>query len=373
MTRPLTSRPPTVIAVFAVVLTLFLTNPCSAQDVELEARYERLEWRQRFRYVYRGEERECNVGRFRWAVSEGVFSTGGLDREFSGFCAEVMVPMVSGRWYRFRLEPAAGGGLWGGAGEERLWEWRWVRVRELYGRYYGSLRGPEEVGAFQVALWELLSEGEGDGVGGVRLDLFRGDFQAAYGADQAPGYVLLAQRYLSGLTGDGGEFERSGALAGRELVLLRGVLGEGGEVGQSQLALREVSGGVTGDGFGGVGGVQGVGGGAGLGGGFSGVGGLGGATGGGTGGGAGGFFNGGGSGSGIGGDSGGNGNGAGNGGGSGVGGGGGGGGGGSGGGGSGGGGGGGIPVPGPSGIILGIAALGALAGRKLLLNFKARS
>jgi hypothetical protein len=357
-------------ALFVPVAILVLATPASAQTPALDVFYSRLEPKETFKYKWKGESKVCNVGMFHWEVPQSAFSTGGLDRNFTGYCSEILVPMFAGRMYRFQPQnletpsaysiPATPEGI-------RATQRRASLIREFFGRYYAKNPAPDDVFAFQVALWELTQEPEPANEP-AKFDLFAGDFQADYPKDTAPAFVLTAQKWLASLTGDDSIYFSNQAIGGRELILLRGIENTEGVVGQSQFALRYINGGAAG-GYGATGGAVG-GGGAFLPGGGTG-GGAG--TGGGFGGGGGGFFtgNGGGNGGGSGGGGGGGNGGGGNGGG--------------GGGGSGGGGGGGnkdrppvdnppdtTPVPAPAGLVLGLVAVGALATRRAYVKLTNR-
>lgn len=266
-----------------------------------------------------------NVGTLRWDVPTTQFGTSGLDRAFDTFCAEPLVPVNAGKTYRFEVQspevPEAYGLPDTDAGRKEAIR-RTQFVRELYGRHYTAtqnLNDPIAAPAFQVALWELLQEGgttppvvpaAADGVqpaaaAAHQFDLSGGAFRATTpagaqlapaavdgggGAPPSPAVVQRAGEMLRSLTGNESVFFENPALAGRELVRLKGLANAAGEVGQSQLALRQVVGGVGGAG-GAAGGAAGGGGllagggvggfaptalgGGGAGGGFGGLGGFG--------------------------------------------------------------------------------------------------
>lgn len=333
-----------------------------AQTPALEVFYNRLEPKESFKYKWKGEEKLCNVGAFRWEVPESDFATGGLDRNFTGYCAEILVPMYAGKLYRFQVQslddpqayglPATPEGATAATRRATL-------IRELFGRYYAKNPPAEDTFAFQVALWELTQETE-PADGAAKFDVFAGDFQADYPKDEAPAFVTKAQQYLDSLTGDDTPYYTNEAIDRRELIRLQGIANAEGVVAQSQLALRYKNGGATAPGAGSTlgGNVAGGAGGGGTGGNPGGGGGGGSGLGGGTGGGGGLITGGGGGGSG---------------------------GGGPGGGGPGGGGPGGVtppptggghnkpptgggkttPVPAPAGIVLGILAMGAIASARI--------
>jgi hypothetical protein len=152
----------------------------------------------------------------------------------------------------------------------------------LFGRYYLGTVKTDDVNAplaFQAALWEIIYESEFPDVP-APFNLFTGNFRANYpSVEQSPAYVQLAQTYLTSLTGnDLATFYENTALAGRELVHMKGLLSEAtNTVAQSQFGLRDVGGGAAGfngatanaggiGGLGGFGGLGGLGGGGGFGG-----------------------------------------------------------------------------------------------------------
>jgi len=107
------------------------------------------------------------------------------------------------------------------------------------------------------------------------FDVFAGTFQVNYPKDEAPAYVALAQTYLDSLTGNDAIYYENPELKGRELVRLQGIENAEGVVAQSQYALRYINGGAPGigpfasalgtSGAGGLGGIGAGGIGAGLG------------------------------------------------------------------------------------------------------------
>jgi hypothetical protein len=279
------------IAVIATLVVIGIGSQSQAQTPSLDVYYDRLDPKDAFKYKWKGEEKVCNVGAFHWLVPPSEFTTGGLDRNFTGYCAEVNVTINAGKNYRFRLinllEPSNYGldvtpeGI-------RAAERRTTLIRELFGRYYteNKAANPEVTFAFQVALWELTQETQPLDRD-VSFDLFAGDFQVNYPKDQAPGYVLKAQQMLDSLTVNDAIYYENQQLAGRELIRLQGIPNAEGEVAQSQYALRYINGGAAGVGAlsGSVSGAGGSIGGIGGGGGLLGGGDLGGGGGGGSGGG----------------------------------------------------------------------------------------
>jgi hypothetical protein len=269
-----------LVAIVAGAITL---SSAQAQTPALEVFYRKLEPREAFKFTWKGKASLVSAGVFRWEVPESAFGTNGLDRNFTGYCAEVLVPITADKTYRFRtnsLYDAANYGL--KADDERaplIAQRRTVLIQELFGRYFrdpaaGGVGGDEAV-AFQIALWEIIQETE-PADGAAKFDLFGGDFRADYPRDEAPAFVRTAQTYLDSLTGNDAVYYTNPALRGRELVRLMGIPNAEGVVAQSQFALRYTGGGATG----GLGQTLT---GGGVGGGLP-VGGLGGGTGGGTGG-----------------------------------------------------------------------------------------
>src|SRR5829696_4628471 len=83
----------------AIPFFLALSSRASAQTPELEVYYKSLEPKEPFKYRWKGKEGVVTAGVFRWEVPApergGTFGTGGLDRNFTGYCAEVLVPIVA--------------------------------------------------------------------------------------------------------------------------------------------------------------------------------------------------------------------------------------------------------------------------------------
>jgi uncharacterized membrane protein YgcG len=267
------------VAILSTVMAMGICSRAVAQTPSLDVYYDRFDPKAIFKYKWKGEEKVCNVGAFHWMVPESEFATGGLDRNFTGFCAEVNVTITAGKTYRFRLisllEPT-NYGLEATPEGIRAAERRTTLIRELFGRYYqeNKTAHPEDTYAFQVALWELTHETEPMDRA-VSFDLFAGDFQANYPKEQAPDYVLKAQAYLDSLTGNDAIYYENQEINGRELIRLQGLPNAEGIVAQAQYALRYINGGVTGTGglagtsatggAGGFGGIGAGGGGAGIG------------------------------------------------------------------------------------------------------------
>jgi hypothetical protein len=240
------------VALFAVFAVLGMASRSAAQTPSLDVFYKRLEPKDSLKYKWKGESDVCNIGSLKWEVPVSTFSTGGLDRSFTGYCSEVLVPIVSGKTYSFRqqkLDVPSGFGLPATPEGSAIAAKRATLLRELFGRYYVKNPPAQDVFAFQLAFWELMQEPE-PAMGPVKFDLFGGDFQADYPKDMAPAYVLQAQKYIESLTGDDSSYYTNVALDGRELIILKGIENADGIVAQSQLALRYLNGGATGQGFG---------------------------------------------------------------------------------------------------------------------------
>lgn len=286
--------------VAALPVALLLQTRAVAQEPALEVLYTRLEPKEQFKYKYKADgkfkEAVCSAGVFRWEVPRTEYGTNGLDRNFTGYCAEVLVPIVAEKTYQFRannIYTPENYNLAGVAKEKTgdVANRRTRFVQELFGRHFRDpvLKSvnPTDAVAFQIALWEIIQEPE-PAQGDLKLDLFDGDFQANYAKAEAPVYVTRAQEYLDTLTGkEDALLAENPDLRGRELIRLQGLPQADGSPTQSQFALRYKGGGAAGSGAlaraltAGGGGFAGGGGGAPLGGG----GGFGGGNGGG-----GGFF-----------------------------------------------------------------------------------
>jgi len=266
-------------AFFATVTVLVISTRTLAQAPSLEVFYDRFDPKESFKYKLKGEEKLCNIGAFHWVIPPSEFGTGGLDRNFTGYCAEVNVPIVAEKLYRFRivnlLEPR-NYGLEATPEGIRAAERRATLIRELFGRYYteNKTANPNNTFAMQLALWELTEEAEPMDRAAT-FDVFAGSFQVNYPKDQAPAYVTLAQTYLDSLTGNDAIYYENPELKGRELVRLQGIENAEGVVAQAQYALRYINGGAPGvgpfasalgaTGAGGLGGIGAGGIGAGLG------------------------------------------------------------------------------------------------------------
>jgi len=240
----------------AFTLVLLLQASATGQEPALEVYYTKLEPKDQFKYKWKGKEAVCNVGVFRWEVPQTEFGTNGLDRNFTGYCAEILVPITEDKLYRFRVnslfEPSNYDGLAGKDNAATAAQKRAIYIQELFGRYFRDpvlkAVNPDEALALQVALWEVIQETEPAEGQPLKLDLFSGDFQANYPKADAPAYVLKAQNYLDSLTGNDALFYQNPDLRGRELIRLMGIPNANNVVAQSQFALRFAGGGGVGAG-----------------------------------------------------------------------------------------------------------------------------
>jgi hypothetical protein len=233
-------------------LALLSQSRVSGQEPALEVFYSKLEPKDEFKYKWKGKAAVSNAGVFRWEVPETEFGTNGLDRNFTGYCAEVLVPITAEKLYRFRVNSLYATTNYGLADDDKAVlaaQRRATYIQELFGRFFRDpvLKSvnPVEALALQVALWEVIQETE-PAEGEPARDLFAGDFQADYDRAKAPAYVLKAQEYLDALTSNDALFYENPDLRGRELIRLMGIENAEKVVAQSQFALRFVGGGGAG-------------------------------------------------------------------------------------------------------------------------------
>jgi hypothetical protein len=267
--------------VIALPLLLLAQTRVAAQTPELEVFYTKLEPKEQFHYKWKGQSTTTPAGVFRWEVPKSEFGTNGFDRNFTGYCAEVRVPIEANKTYKFKVGSVSAPenfGVQDHPNADRVAARRAKLIQELFGRHYKDpLKDvkSDELVAFQIALWELIQETE-PADGEPKLDLFAGDFQADYSnCEDPPAFVLKAQEFLDSLNGDERAYYENPDTRGRELIRLKGVPNADGTVAQSQYALRFAGGGgtgstqrpLTGEMLGGAGG-GGSGGGAGAGGGI---------------------------------------------------------------------------------------------------------
>src|ERR1700721_656213 len=78
--------PRTIGALLAAVMVLGISSRAIAQTPELEVYYDRFDPKAPFSYKWNGEVKNCNVGAFHWLIPPSEFGTGGLDRNFTGYC-----------------------------------------------------------------------------------------------------------------------------------------------------------------------------------------------------------------------------------------------------------------------------------------------
>ncbi|NMG68261.1 hypothetical protein GPA19_25385, partial [Azoarcus indigens] len=79
-------------ALLAIIpIALALATHAPAQEPALEVFYTKLEPKEPFKYTWKGKDATCSAGVFRWEVPKTAFGTNGLDRNFTGYCAEVLV------------------------------------------------------------------------------------------------------------------------------------------------------------------------------------------------------------------------------------------------------------------------------------------
>lgn len=202
-----------------------------------------------FDYANRETSRKT-VGILGWIVPAEEFGTAGLDREFRAYCADASVPVTAGSTYKFEIKlptvPEAYKLADTEAGKAEAYR-RSLYVRELFGRYYvPSLSDARVAKAFQIALWEIIHETPWVADKPAPLDLDKGSFTAAKVQDD-PETVALAKEYLKTLTDNDNVFYENPDLADRELVWMKGLSSPGAnnEVAQSQFALQYVKRGVN--------------------------------------------------------------------------------------------------------------------------------
>lgn len=200
------------------------------------------------------------VGLLNWSVPMESFGTRGMGRDFKTFCAQTLVGVSAGKTYRFEIMspdlPAAFDLKDDEAGKKEAL-FRAAFIRELFGRYYLDAinpNNPDEARAFQIALWEVINEGELPvdktiPAQATPFDLMKGTFQADYPAlDQSPVYVQRAQAMLQPLTGNENLFYGNSGLAGYQLVRMNGLgsVTDANELVQAQFALQRTEGGAAG-------------------------------------------------------------------------------------------------------------------------------
>lgn len=238
----------------------------------------------------RGTRAAPAVGVLNWEVPPTEFGTAGMERQFRTYCAEAPVGVVAGATYLYEIRsPAVPDAYHLPNSDEGKAEAlrRSTYVRELFGGYYTrSLGEARAAKAFQIALWEIIHETHWTEDRPAPLDLSAGTFSAAVAQDD-PESVALSRDFLKTLSGNDNIYYENPDLAGRELVWMQGRPSPlaGNVVPQSQFALQFVRGGVSAGGSaplalaGTPGGIGALGGAAGApfgGGGYGGIGGFGG-------------------------------------------------------------------------------------------------
>lgn len=239
----------------ALPLALVLQTRASGQEPNLEVLYKKLEPKEQFKYKWKGMEAVTFAGPLHWEVPETQFGTNGFDRNFTGYCAQVLVSMEAKKTYAFKtasIYAPENFNVADAADPEKAAVRRVKYIQELFGRYFHDplLKSvsSDEAAAFQVALWKIIQEKE-PAEGDWKLDLTAGDFQANYDVqcEETPGFVKTAQSYLDSLSGDDSKYFENPDLRGRELIRLKGIPNANGEVAQSQMALRFAGGGGMGN------------------------------------------------------------------------------------------------------------------------------
>lgn len=253
------SRPPIGLTVGILANTLFalisiggFPSLAYGEDPVLRATYLGLVHHEELAFRMEGHGRFVRkVGMLDWIVPADSLSTQGVERRFKSFCAEPLRDVIATRTYPFRVDLLDRHENYGLADDEAgqdLGRKKAKFLRELYARYYadtyqGSDVGPDAHAAFQTAVWEIVAEQEWP-EGPMPLNLFTGTFQADYPIeDQSPGFVQLAQRYVTSLSGNDALFAEHPDFAGMEPTRLTGLPVAGSDaLPQSQLTLRLLGG-----------------------------------------------------------------------------------------------------------------------------------
>jgi len=243
-----------VAALGAVLVAITIHSAASGQTPALEVFYTKLEPKEQFKFKNKDKAATASAGVFRWEVPETDFGTNGLDRNFTGYCSEIMVPMTANKSYRFQIGSVAAPENYSVADSpepERAAQRRVKYIQELFGRYYRDAQAravnDDEAVGFQLALWELIQESE-PADGEAKFDLFAGSFQANYPPDEVPASAKKAQEFLGSLSGNDALFFENPDLRGRELIRLKGIPNADGTIAQSQFALRYAGGAGVGNG-----------------------------------------------------------------------------------------------------------------------------
>src|SRR5262245_16561380 len=87
----------------ALALALAFQTSVSAQEPNLDILYKKLDPKEQFKYKWKGQEAVSPAGPLHWEVPESSFGTNGLDRNFTGYCAQVLVSMEPNKTYAFKM------------------------------------------------------------------------------------------------------------------------------------------------------------------------------------------------------------------------------------------------------------------------------
>jgi hypothetical protein len=187
------------------------------------------------------------VGTLKWVVPKNVFATGNMDKTFPAFSAEAPIGAKLGKTYLYEIEPfekyrPEWFGLTDDAEGKKQAELRGKYIRELYGRFYEATETNTNrlpAPAFQVALWKLIHENKA-----ALLDLENGAFispDLIRDKNKAPAFIRKAKDYLKFLKGNDQIFiEKSKDWKNKVLVHMKGLPSPeaGGEVGPALLAFQ---------------------------------------------------------------------------------------------------------------------------------------
>ena len=230
--------------VAALMIGALATTPSSAQNPapaepvktpQVIAYYQGLNPRADFAFKWKGEANTRSVGLLNWSVPGDRVSTGNMGRDFRTFCAQTLIGVTAGQTYKFEInmpELPSGYGLKDDTEGQKEALYRTAYIRELFGRYYLDAMDPnkpDESRAFQIALWEIINEGELPMAKDFPskpspFSLNTGTFQANYPPPtDTPIYVTRAQAMLQPLTGDESLFHSNPGLAGYRLVRMNGL------------------------------------------------------------------------------------------------------------------------------------------------------
>lgn len=228
----------------AAVTVTTLAGTASAQEPtpDVVLRYDGLTARETFKFRMNGAEHAKAVGGLRWQFPASSLATLGFDPAPVTFCIEPLVPITAGQEYGLTIDsfgkPRDFAGLKADKAGVEAADRRAKYVRELFAKHYAeAVKDNGTVSAFQVAVWELVSETQTPAAPAA-YSLYSGTFQAVEPVATAPAFVRTAEGYLKGLTGDDAAFATAPLLAGRELVQLSGTNISTGTAAQAQLGVR---------------------------------------------------------------------------------------------------------------------------------------